>query len=143
MLYPSVHYWQSPQTVLWNRYYVFILFDYYVSWEECGADRCVCYKLQSVFFDQFTVKLNPLSGFQTITKTLGKIFAWTKNIWIKNLLWIDSKWWTQKKKKFLCHYLDNFEIYGFHNLFLKNLNNSITSAMNFFTLQKSSQFSFL
>lgn len=50
---------------------------------------------------------------------------------------------TKKKKKFLYHYLDNFEIYGFHNLFLKNLNNSITSAMNFFALQKSSQFSFL
>lgn len=48
-----------------------------------------------------------------------------------------------QKKKFLCHYLDNFEMYGFHNLFLKNLNNSITSAMNFFALQKSSQFSFL
>lgn len=50
---------------------------------------------------------------------------------------------TKKKKKFLYHYLDNVEIYGFHNLFLKNLNNSITSAMNFFALQKSSQFSFL
>lgn len=56
---------------------MFILFDYYVSWEECGADRCVCYKLQSRF-DQFTVKLNPLSGFKTITKTLGKIYAMNK-----------------------------------------------------------------